>query len=232
MFLNSIKYILVIIILSFTVKVEAQKDSTFQKYLESNISTKSLQNSELVFVKQVLSKQRITLQTVFDKKGDEKNLEKVSMQTSILEKAIVHYVSMNHKVIINEMDMQKTNDDSELLLARMVYIKSKIWCMEERLQKRVKDLYSNNKEDVSTDKIMLETTILTENVINSLFKARRFDRMKYRYNQELVISNWELTATRLKENNDNIDKFDLEYKRHYRAMIVDLYTMIGVLAMF
>ena len=229
---NTVKYILVAIILSFTIKGKAQKDSIFQKYLESNVSTKSLQNTDLVFVRQVLSKQRILLQSVFDKKEGDKNLAEVSMQTSILEKSIMHYVGMDHKIIVNEMDMQKTKDDSELLLARMVYIKSKTWCMEERLQKRVKDLYSNSKEDVSADKTMLETTILTENVINSLFKARRLDRMKYRYNQKLVISNWELTATRLKKNDENISDFDLEYKRHYRTMIVDLYTMIGVLAMF
>ena len=232
MFPKSVKYIIVIIILAFTINVEAQKDSTFQKYLDSNISTNSLQNTDLIFVKQVLSKQRIVLQSVFDKRDGENDLEEVSIQTSILEKSIIHYVSMDHKLIINEMDMQKTKDDSELLLARMVYIKSKTWCMEERLQRRVKDLYYNSKEDLIADKTMLETTILTENVINSLFKAKRLDRMKYRYNQKLVISNWELTATRLKENDDNISEFDLEYKRHYRTMIVDLYTMISVLAMF
>ena len=232
MFPNSLKYILLIFLFSFTVKVRAQEDSTSQVFLEPEISTESLQNNDLVFVKQRLSKQRIILQSAFDNRDVNKNLEEVDKQTSILEKSIMHFVSMNHKVIVDEMYIQKTKDDSELLLARMVYIKSKTWCMEEKLQKRVKDLYNNSKEDVSTDKTMLETTALTETVISSLFKAKRFDRMKYRYNQKMVIENWELTASRLKENNENISDFDLGYVKCYGTMIEDLNVMIGVLAMF
>ena len=229
---NLEKFLLAFLVLAFSINVEAQEDSTFQKYLDSNISTKSLQNNDLIFVKQVLSNQRIILQSTFDKKDMGKTLQEVSQQTSILEKTIIHYVRMNHKVIVNEMDMQKTNVDSELLLARLVYIKSKTWCMEERLQKRVKELYNDSKSNVSADKNMIETFALTENVMSSLEKAKRLDRMKYRYNQQIVISNWEVTANRLKVNDNKIDDFDVEFKRQYRAMLVDLFTMIGVLAMF
>ncbi len=229
---NFAKYFSTLVILAFGFSTHAQEDSTFQKYLDSNISTKSLQNNDLLFVKQVLSNQRIILQSTFDKRSKGKTLQEVSRQTSILEKSIIHYVKMNHKVIVNEMDMQKTNVDSELLLARIVYIKAKTWCMEERLQKRVKEIYDDSKSNIYTNKNMIEMFALTENVMSSLEKAKRLDRMKYRYNQKIVISNWEVTANRLKVNDNKIDDFDTEFKRHYRSMLVDLFTMIGVLAMF
>ena len=226
------KLLLLIFVLAFTINTEAQEDSTFQKYLEKNISTTSLQNNDLVFVKQVLSKQRITLQSTFDKKDTEKSLDDVYKQTTLLEKSIIHYVNMNHKVIVNEMDMQRTNVDSELLLARLVYIKSKTWCMEESLNKRVEELHENSRSNELVDNNIIEVLTLTETVIINLEKAKQLDRMKYRYNQKVVIYNWELTATRLKENDAKIESFDLEFKRQYRGMLVDLFTMIGVLAMF
>lgn len=229
---NLLKYLFTIVLLCFGLNSKAQEDSTFQKYLDSNVSTRSLQNNDLIFVKQVLSNQRIILQSTFDKRDTEKTLQEVALQTSNLEKSIIHYVKMNHKVIVNEMDMQKTNVDSELLLARLIYIKSKIWCMEQRLQKRVKELYEDSKSDVVADKNMIETFALTENVMNSLESAKRLDRMRYRYNQKIVISNWELTANMLKENDSKINSFDVEFKKQYRYMLVDLFTMIGVLAMF
>lgn len=229
---NFLYFFLTLVFLCFGFNTKAQEDSTFQKYLDSNISTKSLQNNDLIFVKQVLSNQRIILQSTFDRRETAMTLQEVSQQTSKLEKSIIHYVRMNHKVIVNEMDMQKTNVDSELLLARLIYIKSKTWCMEERLQERVKELYSDSKRNVSSDKNMIETFSLTKNVMNSLEKAKRLDRMKYRYNQQIVISNWELTANRLKENDSKINSFDVEFKKQYRLMLVDLFTMIGVLAMF
>ena len=226
------KILFLILVLAFSIKAEAQEDSTFQKYLDKNISTSSLQNNDLVFVKQVLSNQRITLQSTFGKKDTQKSLEDVYKQTTLLEKSIVHYVNMNHKVIVNEMDMQRTNVDSELLLARLVYIKSKTWCMEESLKNRVEELHQSSKSDELVNSDIVEVLTLTETVITNLEKAKQFDRMKYRYNQKFVIYNWELTAGRLKDNDSKIEAFDLEFKRKYRGMLVDLFTMIGVLAMF
>ena len=226
------KLIILVSALAFTTNTEAQEDSTFQKYLDTNISTTSLQNNDLIVVKQVLSNQRITLQSAFDKKDSEKSVDDIYKQTTLLEKSIVHYVTMNHKVIVNEMDMQRTNVDSELLLARLVYIKSKTWCMEESLKKRVEEIHENSISDELVNKNVIEVLTLTESVINNLEKAKQFDRMKYRYNQEFVISNWQLTASRLKENNDKIESLDKVYIQGYRKMLIDLYTMIGVLAMF
>ena len=226
------KLLFIILVLAFSIKAEAQEDSTFQAYLDKNISTTSLQNNDLLFVKQVLSNQRITLQSTFDKKDTEKSLEDVYLQTTLLEKSIVHYVNMNHKVIVNEMDMQRTNVDSELLLARLIYIKSKTWCMEESLKKRVEEIHEISIKDENINNDIIETLTLTETVINNLEKAKQLDRMKYRYNQKFVISNWELTASRLKGNNDKIGSLDKIYIKEYRKMLVDLFTMIGVLAMF
>lgn len=229
---NLAKYYFTLVVFAMGFNTYAQKDSTFQRYLDSNISTKSLQNNDLIFIKEVLTNQRILLQSTFNKREKEKSFEEVFSQTSILEKSIIHYVKMDHKVIVNEMDMQNTNVDSELLLARLVYIKSKTWCMEERLQKRVEELYKDSKSSNVVDKNIIEIMTLTENVISSLEKAKRLDRMKHKYNQKIVIANWESTANRLKENNKKLDKFDVQFQKQYRLMLVDLYTMTSVLSMF
>ena len=225
-------YLCIILLFAFSVSVEAQTDTTFQNYLDSNISTTSLQNNDLVFVKQVLSNQRIKLQSTFDKRETEKNIEEVHLQTSILEKSIIHYVNMDHKVIVNEMDIQKTNEDSELLLARLVYIKSKTWCMEESLQERVNELYTSSKSNELVDKGIIEVLTLTETVINNLEKAKSFDRLKYRYNHEIVISNWEQTAKRIEGGEIKHDGIDTIFKNKYSNIVKELNTMIQVLAMF
>ena len=227
-----IKYLLAIWILALSLRVDAQEDSTFQSTAVSNISTESLQNTDLVSIKHILSSQRIKLQSTFDKNKVEKNIEEVYQQTSLLEESIIHYLNMNHKVIVNKMDVQKTNEDSELLLARLVYIKSKTWCMEESLQKRVNELYFNSKDDELVDQGMIEVLSLTETVINKLDKARSFDRMKYRYNHDIVISNWVQIAAIIKKRELKHDGIDSIYKTKYSNIIEDLNIMIRVLTMF
>jgi len=229
---NFIKYFLLLITLVLGLNVKAQEDSTFQKYLDSNISTKSLQNNDLVFVKKVLSNQRMVLQSKYDKRLEADHYTDIKKQVRLLEKAIIHYVSMNHKVIVNEMDMQKTNVDSELLLARLVYIKSKTWCMEESLQQSMNSVYRKSLEKQATNNSIIEMVNLTKEVIMSIEKSKQFDRLKYKYNQKVVIENWEYTASRLKDYDARTSKFDRDYKILYKAMLVDLYTLIGILAMF
>ena len=227
-----VTYIFAISIFVFSHKVEAQEDSIYQNSIALNISTESLQNTDLVSIKQILSNQRIKLQSTFDKNDNERDIEEVRQQTILLEKLIIHFLNMNHKVIVNEMDIQKTNKDSELLLARLIYIKSKTWCMEESLQNRVNELYFKSKNNELVDMGMIEVLSLTETVINKLEKTKRFDRMKYRYNHEIVISKWKLTSAKIKAIEPNREGIDVEFVAKYRNLIKELDIMIGVLTMF
>ena len=227
-----VKYLFAILVLTSSLRAKAQEDSTFSNLIASNISTESLQNTDLVSIKQILSNQRIKLQSTFDKNENKRNIEEVHQQTALLEELIIHYLNMNHKVIVNEMDIQRTNEDSELLLARLVYIKSKTWCMEESLQGRVNELYLKSKNNELVDQKMIDVLYLTETVISKLEKARSFDRMKYRYNHEIVISNWKTTTEIIKKIEPNQEGIDAEFKAKYSNILKELNVMTGVLAMF
>ena len=234
MSVNFTKYLIVIMFLIFCAKSEAQEvDSTMQLNLDSKVSKHSLQNNDLIIIRQQLSGQRIKLQRRFNNKNTGDSLASIYKQTVLLEKAIVYFIEMDHKVIVNESSYQKTNVDSELLLARLVYIKAKTWCMEEALHQRVSQIYLDSKGSKSKlDRNIIEVANLTDKVVKSLESAKSFDRLKYRYNQEIVVSNWEHTASKLKKYSSSIDNKDSEYEKRYRSMLSDLYLMIGVLDMF
>ncbi len=225
------KYILLILILTLSFNINAQDDTITQNYTttEDTITTETKDDLELL--KQQLSSHRISLQSIFKQKDSEKNIDEICRETSTLEKSIIDFINFNKKISYSDQEKELNNADSELLLARLVYIKTKTWCMEEKLQLIVEVLLNSSKNSSSINKSIVNTVAITESVINCIDRTKCYDRLKYRYNHELVISQWNYTSKKL----SNIDKdviLDKEFKKQYQIMLNDLNNMIGVLSTF
>ena len=140
---------------------------------------------------------------------------------------------MKHKVITSDFSNQRINVDSQLLLARLIYIKAKTWYMQESLEQRIGELHLDSVNSTTeTNNEVRDVILLTNSVIENLENAKRFDRLKFRYNRKIVVSNWEHTADKLKRYSSSLEEKDSEYEKRYRNMLSDLYLMIGVLDLF
>jgi hypothetical protein len=230
MSLKRIKHVFIFLLLAYANNLLAQEDGDFQKYLDSNISTNSMKNQDLLFVRQILSTQRIKLQSKYSYRNEKNGLGELKKQVFITEKSIRHYANMHHKVIVNEQDIQKTGVDSELLLARLVYIKAYTWCMEESLNRNVKQLLEDSKTNEQVDESLVKVVNFTNDVLRIIEDAKHFDRMKYRYNKKGVITKWNYTFSLLQKKEKNIIDFAPSFRREYRILLVDLKTMIVVLS--
>ena len=231
MYRSIYKYILLVLILTLSFNIKAQDDTITQNYTTTEDTITTDDKDDLELLKQQLSNHRISLQSIFKQKYSEKNIKEICKETSTLEKSIIDFINFNKKTDSNNQEKGLNNADSELLLARLVYIKTKTWCMEARLQQRVEVLLNSSKNSSSINKSIVNTVAITESVINCIDKTKSYDRLKYRYNHELVISQWNHTSLKLRSINGDVI-LDKEFKKQYQIMLNDLNTMIGVLSTF
>ncbi|MEN8139063.1 MAG: hypothetical protein ABFR62_11595 [Bacteroidota bacterium] len=202
---------------------------------DSTILKSSIKNEDLNLIKSKITNERIKLQKLLpeNKNSSSSLLIQIQEQTLVLEESIVSFVEIKHSLTVNDSLSRRNNLDSELLLARLIYIRARTWYMQQSLEERIDEIYKDSKKsDIITSSEVIAVANLTNDVINNLENAKRFDRLKFRYNHKIVVSNWEHTANKLKNYSSNLENKDVEYDKRYKNMLSDLYLMIGVLDMF
>ena len=175
-----------------------------------------------------ITESRIALQEAFEV-SDNKDFNTIYQQTLNLEESLAEYFYMrsNDTLAINN------SFNPQVVLARMIYINAKTWCMTEPLKKRTDFLFATKKEEtVENMNNLIKISSVTNKVDSNIERAKRFDRLQYRYNSSVVVSNWEHTVDNLKIISKDLKSLDQEFQKSYRMMLADMYSMIGLLDMY
>ena len=227
------KYIFTLV-LSFSIFLaKAQVNDTIHRVDADNILVKTLNKNILSRYNKLIT-ERKRLQKDFENASDT-TLYNIKNRTENLKTAIVDLVKTEQNTLIIGSTIENKNVDSQLLLARLVYIKASLWCMQKSLSLRVDEIYINTSLDTDNEnenKTAFKIVNLTSSTMINLENASRFDRMKFRHNDEGVVSNWKNTANNLKTLRSKTQIKDNEYDILYKNVLTDLDSMINVLCLF